>query len=100
MKDEISMQNISCIEISTFKALLRKNTSISWRVQLHPNVVESESLQVFRGCDCVMLHIKEIVWLFFWEHAANKVFRLPQNINDGQDNNSKFFVPKHRQRRG
>ena len=32
-----------------------------------------------------------------------KVFRLPRNINDEQDNygnNSKFFVPKQKQRGG
>ena len=61
-------ENTNEIEISTFEALLRNQKLISSRV--HPNVVESESLQIFRGCDDVMLHIKVLIWLFFWKHMA------------------------------
>ena len=61
-------ENTNEIEISTFEALLRKQKLFSSRV--HPNVVESESLQIFRGCVNVMLHIKALVWIFFWKHMT------------------------------
>ena len=61
-------KNTNEIEISTFDALLRKQKLFSSRV--HPNKAESENLQIFRRCDDVTLHIKVVLWLFFWKYMT------------------------------